>query len=429
EFFQVDSSTQCFHLYDDKKRTWNEAQTHCHDKGLVVARPTDRTAAALRKYIFVENGNGGVWLNAQGDGEKIVWQEDGTEITSGNPLWWPLLQEKWFSNRYCLLLLAYKSNWKSHPNRPYIIFPCSISHRTLCEGPLLFNSHDAFVNLNEKIQLYCGTRSNYVYCVWEKDNQIIRTEDVYKGMYSGISRPVKTTNNQCGIVLNKATIEDQGIWTCKIYTLETVFVGRKNVTLTVNGIKAPLCYYDCGIDYEWVCGTDKKNYQNRCMLKVAACKAQTNITIKHHGVCEVVKDCPGGFIKIEGSWKCFKVWDDEKRNWWEAEDKCLDENSVLAGPTTEVAVALRKRILDTYGDLGGLWLDGIVPGTGIHTEIRLSVNNTNWLRSHHYPSNEFDLCRAMNINQQFIRNYPNASDVSQLHWCTKRGSTLCEVSL
>ncbi|CAL4140937.1 unnamed protein product, partial [Meganyctiphanes norvegica] len=191
-----------------------------------------------------------------------------------NPLWWPTLPGKWFNNSYCLLLLSYYSNHLSHPNQPYITYPCSISHRTLCEdqGPLLFNSNDAYVNMNEKIEIKCGIRGDYFYCVWEKDTNIFRTEDVYKGMYSGMSRPDKTTNNQCGIVLNRTTLEDNGIWTCKVYTQWKVLEGSKKVTLTVNGITIPPCYYECGIDHDWICGTDNKTYQNPCMLKIAACQ-------------------------------------------------------------------------------------------------------------------------------------------------------------
>ncbi|CAL4124710.1 unnamed protein product, partial [Meganyctiphanes norvegica] len=211
-------------------------------------------------------------------------QQDGMEISNESPLWWPILPGRWYSSKYCLLLLTYRSNWNSHPNQPYITFPCSISHRTLCEdlGPLLFNSNDVFVNINEKIELNCGIRSDYLYCFWEKDANIFMTEDVYKGMYSGLSRPDKTTHNQCGIVVDKATIEDQGIWTCKIHNQATVLTGSKKVILTVGRIAAPPCYYECGIDHDWVCGTDDTSYQNTCMLNTSACEApDRNITIKH----------------------------------------------------------------------------------------------------------------------------------------------------
>ncbi|CAL4151112.1 unnamed protein product, partial [Meganyctiphanes norvegica] len=178
EFFMVDGSTQCFILYDEKTRTWKEAQKKCHEEGLLSAKPTDRVAANLRKYIFDKNGDGGVWLNAQGDGTKFVWQQDGTDISFMNGLWWEPLPGKWFSKKYCLFLLAYRSNWKKHPYQPFTTYPCLHSHRTLCEDlePILFNSNEAFVNINEKIQLFCGIRSDYYHCIWEKDTNIIRVK-------------------------------------------------------------------------------------------------------------------------------------------------------------------------------------------------------------------------------------------------------------
>ncbi|CAL4105038.1 unnamed protein product, partial [Meganyctiphanes norvegica] len=100
-------------------------------------------------------------------------------------------------------------------------------------GPLLFNDDEAFVNINEKIELDCGIRRDYLYCRWEKDTNIMKVDDVYKGMFIGISPPEKTVNNQCGIVVDKATIEDQGIWTCKIYTLATILERKKLLPLKV----------------------------------------------------------------------------------------------------------------------------------------------------------------------------------------------------
>ena len=100
----------------------------------------------LSTYIYIYNynlycsvGDGGVWLNARGDGEQLVWQQHGTEISSMNRLWWPILPGKWYSKSHCLLLLSYRSNWRSHHNEPFITFPCSISHRTLCEGKITVN--------------------------------------------------------------------------------------------------------------------------------------------------------------------------------------------------------------------------------------------------------------------------------------------------
>ena len=49
-----------------------------------------------------------------------------------------------------------------------------------------------------------------------------------------MSRPEDTIGNQCGIVIDQATVEDQGLWTCKIFTQGNVFIGSKNVIITGN---------------------------------------------------------------------------------------------------------------------------------------------------------------------------------------------------
>ena len=59
-------------------------------------------------------------------------------------------------------------------------------------------------------------------------------EDMYRGGYSGISSPNNTEGNQCGLVINRATIEDQGTWICKIYIKGTVLLGSKIINLAGN---------------------------------------------------------------------------------------------------------------------------------------------------------------------------------------------------
>ena len=47
-----------------------------------------------------------------------------------------------------------------------------------------------------------------------------------------MSHPENTEGNQCGIVINKATTEHQGNWTCKVYTHEHELVGSRCVFFT-----------------------------------------------------------------------------------------------------------------------------------------------------------------------------------------------------
>ncbi|CAL4102847.1 unnamed protein product, partial [Meganyctiphanes norvegica] len=285
------------------------------------------------------------------NGEKLVWQQYETEISQLNRLWWPILPGKWYSKIHCLLLLSYRSNWISHPNQPYITYPCSISHRTLCEDPanMQFNPKDVFVSPNEKVHLYCGIGTDYSYCIWEKDTNIITIENVNRGLYRGISRPEKKSNNQCGIVLDQASIEDQGIWTCKVYRNGEVFMDSKNVILKVNSITPPPCYRECGIEHDWVCGSDGNSYQNPCQLKEYSCEhPRKNITIKHDRRCEDIKgECPDKPFKIKGSALEFIIFFDKKRNWLNAKKKCEAETMLTAHPSDKVAVRLRKYLLDS----------------------------------------------------------------------------------
>ena len=57
---------------------------------------------------------------------------------------------------------------------------------------------------------------------------------MYKGIYSGLGRPENKEDNQCAIVINEATSEDQGIWTCKVYIQGTVLMASKNLYIAGN---------------------------------------------------------------------------------------------------------------------------------------------------------------------------------------------------
>ena len=43
-------------------------------------------------------------------------------------------------------------------------------------GLLLFDRNNKVVNFNQKIELNCGVTTDYHYCVWEKDNDIIQVK-------------------------------------------------------------------------------------------------------------------------------------------------------------------------------------------------------------------------------------------------------------
>ncbi|CAL4201037.1 unnamed protein product, partial [Meganyctiphanes norvegica] len=159
-----------------------------------------------------------------------------------------------------------------------------------------------------------------------------------------------------------------------------------------NGITAHPCYYECGIDHDWVCGTDDKSYQNPCMLNISACNAQDKIiTIKHHGPCEVVKECPEKHFMFEGVKKPFIIFKDKGRTWDEAMKKCEDEMLEAVHLSNEVAVTLRKFILHSCGDIP-IWLNARANGSMFiwqDNQTELRKMNPVWLIGD--PTSIFDM--------------------------------------
>ncbi|CAL4163504.1 unnamed protein product, partial [Meganyctiphanes norvegica] len=59
-------------------------------------------------------------------------------------------------------------------------------------------------------------------------------EDVYNGNHTGLRRSDNTKDNQCGIVVEQASNETHGRWSCAIYdTQNRAFVASKNLVVTV----------------------------------------------------------------------------------------------------------------------------------------------------------------------------------------------------
>ena len=51
-----------------------------------------------------------------------------------------------------------------------------IVKQDLFTGLLLFDHHNMVVKFNQKIELKCGITTDYHYCIWEKDNDIIQVK-------------------------------------------------------------------------------------------------------------------------------------------------------------------------------------------------------------------------------------------------------------
>ena len=51
-----------------------------------------------------------------------------------------------------------------------------IMKQDLFTGLLLFDRKAMVVNFNQKIELKCGITTDYHYCIWEKDHDIIQVK-------------------------------------------------------------------------------------------------------------------------------------------------------------------------------------------------------------------------------------------------------------
>ncbi|KAK1165847.1 tomoregulin-2-like isoform X1 [Acipenser oxyrinchus oxyrinchus] len=62
-----------------------------------------------------------------------------------------------------------------------------------------------------------------------------------------------------------------------------------------------VCEFKCNNDYVPVCGSNKENYQNECLLRKDGCKRQTEVLVVSEGACPVGTYCILGDCTNEGS--------------------------------------------------------------------------------------------------------------------------------
>lgn len=118
----------------------------------------------------------------------------------------------------------------------YIIF-CVLLLVTASIGEnqtvLVFTNSEISVKINDSLHLDCGVIGTYRNCMWVHGEELLDTQDIHDGIYPGLSKPEDIQSNQCGIVLESATAEDHGEWTCKVHTNNGLLLGSKNVTVFV----------------------------------------------------------------------------------------------------------------------------------------------------------------------------------------------------
>ncbi|CAL4147787.1 unnamed protein product, partial [Meganyctiphanes norvegica] len=131
-FFMSKGSKECFKIFMDLPRSWYDSKKKCKAEGLLTAMPSDAVAVSLRKDLLEKYGEVcNVWLDARGNGSKMVWQHDRTELRDNNSLWWP--GSRGVTISHCLFLAVWETDRNRHPRRPYGSNSCSNSFYTLCK--------------------------------------------------------------------------------------------------------------------------------------------------------------------------------------------------------------------------------------------------------------------------------------------------------
>ncbi|CAL4081072.1 unnamed protein product, partial [Meganyctiphanes norvegica] len=124
---------QCFRIFDNTTRTWDDSKALCEANDLVMCQP--RHPIELRSYIVENFGKRQeVWLGAKGDGTLFRYVRTGDSISNTDNLWWPT-HPGYRVNGYCLVLLASEYHINIYPTKPFIANPCTYvtSYFTLCE--------------------------------------------------------------------------------------------------------------------------------------------------------------------------------------------------------------------------------------------------------------------------------------------------------
>ncbi|RXM27817.1 Tomoregulin-2 [Acipenser ruthenus] len=62
-----------------------------------------------------------------------------------------------------------------------------------------------------------------------------------------------------------------------------------------------VCEFKCNNDYVPVCGSNKENYQNECLLRKDGCKRQTEVLVVSEGACPVANEGSGETSQKETS--------------------------------------------------------------------------------------------------------------------------------
>ncbi|CAL4237940.1 unnamed protein product, partial [Meganyctiphanes norvegica] len=82
--FKIGSN--CYKIYTDTIRSWDDSKSKCEAEGLVMATKPD-DAITLRKYIVETYGDNYVYLDARGDNTEFRWLRTDEAISNTDALW------------------------------------------------------------------------------------------------------------------------------------------------------------------------------------------------------------------------------------------------------------------------------------------------------------------------------------------------------
>ncbi|CAL4210978.1 unnamed protein product [Meganyctiphanes norvegica] len=131
----IEISKQCFKFVFDRKQSWKNAKSDCERRGLKLAQPVESAFSPLRRYLVQHYGDKGyVWMGAQGDGSKLVFQPSGESLDNNSLVWYPSYPGAYLGAKYCLSMRVRVGDLNSHPGQPVDVTGCTSTLYALCEA-------------------------------------------------------------------------------------------------------------------------------------------------------------------------------------------------------------------------------------------------------------------------------------------------------
>jgi len=253
---------------------------------------------------------------------------------------------------------------------------------------LVFDASPAVVNPGQSLSLECGVQGELRLCTWRSpEGAIIQSHDVHSGLIPGISKPLDTSANQCGIVLDNIVPSANGPWRCEIFVVGNTLAATKNVTVTVQPapprIDAPQSPLRVAED---------TTESISCIVSAARPKAsiqwfleEENLTLSSQQEDSVSPD--GTVSSISTLSQTFKPWHDKKSLRCEVSHVTLQEpEAAFLG--VEVLYKPHGRDVNLYG---------LTVGQTVEAKVNFSANPSPLGVKWGYAENFADIFASLNV--------------------------------